>query len=45
MNKMESIKQITDRYSHDDESMNEYISRISTGKQTISFVEYMNQRD
>jgi len=42
---MERIKEITDRYSFDNESMNEYIARISTGKKTIYYDEYINQRD
>jgi len=29
----------------DDETMEQYIARISTGTHTISFDEYMNQRD
>jgi hypothetical protein len=42
---MESIKEITDKYSFDNENMNEYIKRISTGTKTISYDEYMNLRD
>lgn len=31
--------------NYDDETKEQYLARISTGKKTISFNEYMAQRD
>lgn len=39
------IMESTTQNTYDNETTEQYIARISTGKQTISFDEYMNRRD